>query len=804
MEAHPQAAPGPRARREHERNALAGQWRQLTRAATVVAVITSPAFFVILYERNGWGTLAALVVTFLAVIAFRGLVDVLARKVIPSPSLYGADQRLADEDVLAKRRVWFWRTAYRRLTFLFLIVAFAVLVIYAIQYISGNSPSLSAALSSFGNAITTVGPILPYFALQMVIFFFINVVVLFGPMLFFGVQQIKGYEPGDADWGVKLEDVRGQAEAKAEVGRIISLWQSGEEFENAGGKRERGLLFLGAPGTGKTMLAKAIATNFNSPFVTIPGSGFAQTFIGMDVILVRFLVRKAKKLARKWGGQCIIFIDEIDAVGMRRQALGAGVGMSAPSTPKSIHDVAFYGPMGAMHPDGELLLETREWRERLFAERAAAQRGPSLPSPFPRLTQFMFPGGMGMGGGMALNQLLIVMDGVDDPPWRKRFLTSRINTFLDATYIVPPKLRGRSMRLPRPKPPTEQVFFVGATNVPIDALDPALVRPGRMGRYIWFRTPTKEDRKDIFELYITKVAHAPDLDTPKRRDEMARITHGYSPAMIEQVCSMALTYAHSDGRYEFNWKDLVEAMTTVESGTAVGIEYQADDTRAVAIHEAGHALASHVYMQDLQSTRLSIRMRGSSLGHHQAAEKDERFSHWRHREFGELVWILGAMAAEHAFYKENTTGVSGDVQMATTLAALMAGAWAMAPEPIEFNRQLGPSREAQERERMNTQFEALGNRIMNRMSTGSMMAADPVGAILSDPEKRKTIALLLGQAYVVAYNAVNHNQLQIERIAEELIERKELHGDEVVDLLERVGITKPEIDYLDPQAWPKI
>ena len=67
------------------------------------------------------------------------------------------------------------------------------------------------------------------------------------------------------------------------------------------------------------MLSKAIATRFNCPFVTIPGSGFAQTFIGMDAVIVRFLARKAKRLARKWGGQCIVFIDEIDAVGMRRQ-----------------------------------------------------------------------------------------------------------------------------------------------------------------------------------------------------------------------------------------------------------------------------------------------------------------------------------------------------------------------------------------------------------------------------------------------------------------------------------------------------
>src|SRR3954452_16722117 len=326
MEAHPQAAPaGPRARREEQRNALATQWRQLTRAATFVALLTAPAFFAILYQRNGWSMLAALVVTGIAVIGFRGLIDVLARKVIPSPSLYGADKKMADEDVLAKRRLWYWRTKYRRLSYFLVIAALFIGAVFFVQWLSGDPVSLSAAFSTIGDWFSVLGPTLLILGLQLPMLFLINLLILFGPLLFFGLQQMKGYEPGDADWGVKLGDVRGQAEPKEEAKKVIELWSAGDEFREAGGKPERGLLFIGAPGTGKTMLSKAIATSFNSPIVTMPGSGFAQTFIGMDVVIVMLLIRKARRLARKWGGQCIIFIDEIDAIGRRRQGVGGAM-----------------------------------------------------------------------------------------------------------------------------------------------------------------------------------------------------------------------------------------------------------------------------------------------------------------------------------------------------------------------------------------------------------------------------------------------------------------------------------------------
>ena len=71
-----------------------------------------------------------------------------------------------------------------------------------------------------------------------------------------------------------------------------------------------------------------------------------------------------------------------------------------------------------------------------------------------------------------------------------------------------------SLRLPRPRPTGNQIYFIGATNVPLENLDPALTRPGRMGRHVNFRTPTKEDRKDIFDLYLGKVAHDPSSTPP--------------------------------------------------------------------------------------------------------------------------------------------------------------------------------------------------------------------------------------------------------------------------------------------------
>ena len=127
-----------------------------------------------------------------------------------------------------------------------------------------------------------------------------------------GKSKAKMYEKG-GDLGITFKDVAGQAGAKQEIQEIVDFLKNPEKYTELGGKIPKGALLVGPPGTGKTLLAKAVAGEAGVPFFSMSGSDFVEMFVGVGASRVRDLFQQAKQKS-----PCIIFIDEIDAVGRAR------------------------------------------------------------------------------------------------------------------------------------------------------------------------------------------------------------------------------------------------------------------------------------------------------------------------------------------------------------------------------------------------------------------------------------------------------------------------------------------------------
>ena len=577
----------------------------------IFTVLVGASAFAFAEIALAYGLVGSLIFAIFAMFVTRGLLSIIRRWLIIRESV------TPETDVMARtvetNRAIFWRRVLY-------VLALPVLYFLFAYFALGLAPA---------DAIAVIPQVLQSFLTNLLYIIFLIIAqfsIFFLPFYIYTRIGKTVINPDDADFGVNLDDVRGQKAAVGEMRKILELIEHGRLFVKAGGKRERGVLMVGPPGTGKTMLAKAIASSLHVPISIANGGSFAGMFLGIDALSVYLMVRTARKKAKTWGG-CIVFIDEIDALGNRRSGMGGAM-------------------MGGMM--------------------------------------------MGGGSSLGLNMLLVLMDGIDNPGFIVRQARAALNLALDG-FFFPRTIAFNGtklvLRIPPLKAPNYNILFMGATNRP-SVLDEALVRPGRFGRQITFLMPKREARKDIAELYFAKKSHDPALDTPARRDEFARITEGKSPADIEQVLSLSLLYAFEDGRNAFNWKDVREALGNVEAGLPIPIEYSDRDKVAIARHELGHTIASHFFQQDHGHVRLSVRRRadprlGEIGGYHLAIPTEEQFSHFRSQMAGRVRSALGALACERVFYGENTTGVSEDLRMATETACVMAGIVGMGADVLD-------------------------------------------------------------------------------------------------------------------------
>ena len=347
----------------------------------------------------------------------------------------------------------------------------------------------------------------------------------------------------------------------------------------------------------------------------------------------------------------------------------------------------------------------------------------------------MQQGGMGMAGGMMggfggmgiLPRLLTELDGLDELPLR-----DRIHRWILARFGVPPLPRGI-------------LFVVFATNRP-DVLDAALIRPGRIDRRIAFDIPDKGARRAILNGYLSKIAHEKNIDV----DAIAEATMGASPAMLEvAVTTEAVRLATFSGRTKISQDDIERGIYDAMAGVPQPIsDWDEEQKRQVAAHEAGHALMVHLEHKKHRIVRASIIRRAGTLGMVTHTPDREVWT----RRLDDFVKDVRISLAGHVATKivmgEMWTGASGDFHaVRSRIQSLYEYYWfSRFPVPI--------------------------------------VAASPVASMMGK-DTDKEIDKFIKEQVKETNRKLKLNRAALVRLTDALVARGELSGEEVVSIIRR-------------------
>ena len=564
-------------------------------------------------------------------------------------------------------------------------------------------------------------PKVDWLIMAPVLFFVLLAVLLVSTQVLSGRSPHTLFRPEQID--VRLSDVVGIDQVKDEVVRSLNLFLSHETFaREMGGRPRRGLLFEGAPGTGKTHTAKAMAAEAGVPFLFASASSFQSSFYGATARKIRSYFKELRRAAAREGG-AIGFIDEFDAIAGTRR------GMEMTAAPDGLTGCG--GLTG-------------------------------LPSEYARAGVVTSRFGTADLAGPVVNELLVQMQSFDSPTGSQRMRNAVVEKL---NLLLPPH-----RQLPKPAVKPANIMLIASTNR-ADGIDPALMRPGRFDRRLTFQEPGKAGRRALLDHFLARKAHAPELDDDEQREAIAAVTVSYTPAMIEGLLDEALVNAVRRGASTMTRADVEEARLTMEVGMGQPTAYNDHERRLIATHEAGHAVTAWLCAPERRLEVLTIVKRGDALGLLAHGDREDVYTRSRSEMLSLIRIAMGGQAAEELWFGDVTTGPSGDLLYATNAAAQMVGACGMEGSLVSFAA----------------------------IQNGPFNDGNIVSRVLGDTEGRERVERLLAEQKAFTVSLLDAHRYLVDALRDALLERSELIGHEITDVLEAAKERQSKvIDLRDP------